>query len=395
MLKKLKAFLSDPSWQGIGAIGTILALTVTLVVIFRKDIFNIFPYISIIIKKGFGTPLGQFSAILFLISLFWIFLFRHDVSKFKGVLLFLGLAGFIVSGLIPINYRMPEDATPMITELRKEKEALQRELVTSKETIQQKENENALIKREKEKLGKEVEIQKNQSKAYGDTIQQKENENAFVKQEKEKLVKEVETQKQQNKTYGDMIAQKDKEISNLNRQLTDLSSEAKELRSKVSLLEKQYRESQVEISNLKKSTAIPQVRFEYADKKLFLIDGEKRKQILTTYSINEYSKSKNGKKIAAIATKPDHRYYLIVFNADGELSDSSVWEIKDHSLEGPKNLKWVSDTVLRVYLSQRSPPSGFAVLLQFEDVILFSGTGNYEITIDEFNCLVSINKLKI
>ena len=80
---------------------------------------------------------------------------------------------------------------------------------------------------------------------YGDTIQQKENENALVKQEKEKIAKEVETQKQQNKTYGDTIAQKDKEISNLNKQLTDSLSEVKKLGNKISLLEKANRDFQV------------------------------------------------------------------------------------------------------------------------------------------------------
>ena len=365
----------------LGVLGSIASI-ISIVMIYGKDILNVFPYIAIIIKNGIGTALGVFSAFLFLVSLFWVVLFRHEVRKVKAatdVFLLLGLIGFIVSGLIHVDYRMPEDATPMISELKKEKEALQRELVTSKETIRQKENENALVKREKEKLGKEVEIQKNQSKVYGDTIQQKENENALVKQEKEKLAREVETQKQQNKTYGDTIAQKDKEISNLNKQLTDSLSEVKKLTNKIALLEKENQNFQDEVSNLKKSSIPQQVSFEYVNYKLFLIDGDKRKELLTRYLIHQYSMSKNRKTIAVIGGKGSYYYDFIVFNADRDLSDLSSWEIVNHATTPPKNLKWVSDKVLRIDLIQLS-----GLHLSFHKISL-EGTGTYDITINEIN----------
>ena len=66
----------------LGVLGSIASI-ISIVMIYGKDILNVFPYIAIIIKNGTGTPLGLFSAILFLISLFWVFLFRHDVRKFK------------------------------------------------------------------------------------------------------------------------------------------------------------------------------------------------------------------------------------------------------------------------------------------------------------------------
>lgn len=136
MRKILNTILSHLNWLGITGIIGIFTLMVMLL---GRDILTLFPYIAIIIKNGIGTPLGLFSAFLFWVSLFWVLLFRQEVRKVKvatGVFLLLGLIGFIVSGLIHVNYRMPEDATPMITELRKEKEALQRELVTSKEGLE-------------------------------------------------------------------------------------------------------------------------------------------------------------------------------------------------------------------------------------------------------------------
>lgn len=358
MLKKLMAILSNPNWLNV-IIGIIGLIGIGAIVKFWRGILNIFPHVAKIIENTIITPLGIFSAILFsLLFLFWIFLFRHEVRKVKvatGVLILLSLAGFIVSGLVHVDYRIPEDATPMITELRKEKEALQRELVTTKETIRQKENENVLVKREKEKLGKEVEIQKNQSKVYGDTI-----------------------------------AQKDKEISNLNKQLSDSLSESKKLANRISLLEKENRDFQVEISSLKKSSILQQVRFEHTNKKLSLIEGDKRKELLTDYSILEYSASKGRKKIAVIGEKASH-YCLIVFNADRDLTDLSVWEIEYHANTPPKNLKWVSDTVLRIdlisYFQQGAYP-------KFNNISL-EGTGTYDITINEINSLMTIKRVDI
>jgi len=168
----------------------------------------------------------------------------------------------------------------------------------------------------------------------------------------------------------------------LNKQLT-------ELQNKVSILEKENQDSQAEIANLKKCAAIPQVSFEYTNNKLFLIDCDKRREILTpAYSISEFAKSKTGNKIAVILSRAGD-YFVMISNADGELSNRSFWNIHGvPSYNPPKNLKWVSDTILRVYLES------IGSMLKF-DHILLKGTGIYEITIDETNSLVNIKKLNI
>jgi len=172
-----------------------------LLLIFSTGILNTFHYIAIFIKNGIATPLGLFSAILSVLSLLGGFLFRHEVRRVKVaicVLLFFSLAGFTFSGLIQYNNRIPKDPTPMITEFSKEKEALNRELVSLKDITRQKENTNALINQQKDKMTKEVEIQKQQLRTYAEMIQQKEKEISSLKQEKEKLGKVIQTEKQQN-----------------------------------------------------------------------------------------------------------------------------------------------------------------------------------------------------
>lgn len=345
--KKLKHFFSGPIWQGIKAFIDILGLIRSLVILgilglITGAFVEFGKGILVIIGNGIGTPLGRFSTILFFVLLLGGFLFRHEVRKVKvaiaaGVLLLLSLGGFTASGLIHDNFRMPEDATPKISQLEKQKDALQKELVIAKDTIGQKDNE------------------------------------------KGKLTKQVETLQQQNKTYGDAIQQKDREISNIRVQLTDS-------KNRISLLEKQSQDLQVEVSNLKKISEIPHVRFEYTNKKLFLIDDDKRKELFADYKLYEYSLSKSGKKIAVIGDK-GYYYYLIVSNADRDLSNLSVWEVNLPGYDPPKNLKWVSETVLRVNLESKS-------IIKF-DKFLLKGTGTYDITIDEINSLVNVNEFKI
>lgn len=418
------SFLGSPNWLGIGTIVAILTFLVVLVV-YKNELTNGLLNFATSIRNTIRTPLSITLVILSCLSLLAVFLYRHEGRKVKvgtWVLLLFSLGGFIVASLYP----MPQDTT-LISELTKGKEALQKELLNSKETIRQKENanalltqqkekltkgaetlrqqdktngdriqqiqnENALLKQENAKLGKEVDTINQQNKKYADTIQKKGDENNLLKQQNENLAKDIETQKQQNKTHGDVIQKKDKEILDLNGQLS-------EARNKASLLEKGNRELQTQVSNLKKSTKTP--IFECADNKLFMIDGDDKKELFTEYKIKECSISKTAKKIASIGYK-DH-YHLIVFNADRNLSDKSVWHISDHSSsEDPRNLKWVSDTVLRIYLIESvtiqiisgrfvSKPSG---KLTFENALL-KGTGTYEITIDETNSLKSIKKLDI
>lgn len=393
ILDRLKDFLSGPIWQGIKAILDILGLVRSLAILgilglFGGAIAKFWRGILVIIGNAIETPLGRFSTILFFVSLLGVFLFRHEVRKVKvaiaaSVLLALSLGGFTASGVIHHNSRIPEDRTLKITQLENQTDALQKELVTARETIYQKDNE-------KEKLAKQVEMLRQQNKTYRDTIQQKENENTLVKQEKEKLAKEVETQKQQNKTYADTIAQKDKEISNSNKQLSDSLSESKKLGNKISLLEKENRDFQVEISNLRKTSIPQQVSFEYTNKKLFFNNGDKRTELLTDYSILQFSVSKGRGKIAVIGGKGSS-YCVIVFNADRDLTDLSVWDIDYHANTPPKNLKWVSDTVLRIdlisYFQQGAYP-------KFNNISL-EGTGTYDITINEINSLMSIKRVDI
>lgn len=169
-------------------------------------------------------------------------------------------------------------------------------------------------------------------------------------------------------------------------QIPDLS--ASDSKNRISLLGKQNQDLQAEVSNPNKTTEIPQVRFEYTNNKLSLIDGEKRKELFTNYKLYEYSLSKSRKKIAVIAAEERWRYYfIIVSNVDRDLFDSSVWEINLAGYGPPKNLKWVSDTVLRVYLESSDT-------IKFDNILL-KGTGTYDITVDEINSLLGIKEFKI
>ena len=100
--------------------------------------------------------------------------------------------------------------------------------------------------------------------------------------------------------------------------------------------------------------------------------------------------SKNRKTIAVIGGKGSYSYYLIVFESLTVISSYlSSWEIVNHATTPPKNLKWVSDKVLRIELIQLS-----GLHLSFHNISL-EGTGTYDITINEINSLVSIKKADI
>lgn len=174
-----------------------------------------------------------------------------------------------------------------------------------------------------------------------------------------------------------------KRISELEVELTDALSRVKDL-------ETEKQELQVKISKLTKPEK-ETVSFVLKGKKLFLRDGDKEKELFPDYEIHCFDESKNKKKIAVICKRPTeaHTYHIKVFNADRKLSKLSTWEIKGHESEPPSNLKWTSDTVLRVNLFKSRQYS----YLKVYDFSLIE-TGTYEITIDDLNSLLSVEKFK-
>jgi hypothetical protein len=189
---------------------------------------------------------------------------------------------------------------------------------------------------------------------------------------------------------GDNV-QNQKEQLTLKGKLTDSPAEVTKSQTRVPTLEQENRQPQVEgkEEDLKNKATSPQVSFQLVGGKLFLLEGDKKREIFTpTYSIVEYSQSKSGKKFATILVQR-YNYFITVCNADHDLSYPSLWRIDGpHYSYPPKNLKWVSDTVFRLYLN------GEYGILKLDDIVL-KGTGNYEFTIDEINSFVGYKKLNI
>lgn len=393
MFEKAKQLLRDPIWQGISVLVALFLYCISVARI-RKGFLDIISKAFLLVEKQIPSPLAQYSTILFILSLIGLFLFRHETKRVKAVLIFLlffAVAGFAFSVLNPFNYPIPKGSILISTGQKQEKVALEEKLLVSEQTIRQKTSENSFLRQENEKLKAQIEAQKQQINSYGNILSQKDNENTTVNQERDKLGKDLQNQKQQIKMYSDTVLQKDKEISSLKQQLTDSSAEETKLQSRVATLEKENRQLQVEKENLKNSAKPLQLSFELVGGKLFLVERDKKREILTpTYSIVEYSQSKSGKKFAAILFTPQGsgNFYMMVSNADHDLSYRSLWTIYGVvNYYPPKNLKWVSDTMLRLYLYEYST-------LKLDDTPL-KGTGNYEFNFDEINSFVSYKKLNI
>jgi len=387
MLEKTKVLLRDPIWQGIGVIVAIFIFLAS----FPKSREAVLDIVLKAVRKQIASPLAQYSTILFILCLIGLLIFRHETKRVKAAhifLLFFSVAGFTFSFLKPFNYVMPKDSTSISTRQEEEKGALEKRLSASEESIRQKATENIFLGKENEKFKTQIERQKQQIISYTNILSQKDNENITLKEERDKLAKDVQNQRQQFKMYSDTIPQKEKEISTLKGQLTDLSAEVIKLQSRVATLEKENQQLQAQKENLRNTSTPPRVSFELVGGKLFLIEGGKKREILTqAYTIIEYSQSKSGKKFAAMLSQRGD-YFMMISNADHDLSYPSLFRFYNvSSYNPPKNLKWISDTVVRLYLWGSGT-------LQLDDTTL-KGTGNYEFTFDEINSLVNYKKLDI
>lgn len=361
----IRTLLSHHVWTGIGAIATLLALIVAL---FGKDALNIKRYV-LIAASVTRSPIGVFSTFIFLVSLIGLFLFRREASKVKvGLFVFLLLScgGFTVSML---NQKYNQKDQRQIVELRKEMQIQEKELARVRDIIQQRDNQIVEIKKVNQTLGKKVETQKKEIDIFKEKVRLKGNE-----------IKEI---------RKDMS----KEITDLKTQLAFESSKSKKLSNELATAEENVKTLKAGISNLRKMSKTKAITFEYSDNKLFLIYDDMKNEIFADYTIHGFNRSKSKKKIAIVVVKKKGgfgTYSIIVFNADSELSDLSIWEIYNHAARTPRNLKWVSDTVLRIYLTKPITGGDF----KLHSIDLLEGTGTYQIYVDDFNTIVNVKSLE-
>ena len=94
--------------------------------------------------------------------------------------------------------------------------------------------------------------------------------------------------------------------------------------------------------------------------------------------------SPNKKKIATI----DSRDNINIINTDNTYHQA--FKVKDNSWEGINNLIWVSNNKLRVYLEKRHPRVRYFKIGSFP----LSESGTYELTIDDYNTLIAVDKFR-
>jgi uncharacterized protein (UPF0335 family) len=312
------------------------------------------------LKNALTRPLGIFSAILVMLSLIGFLFSRKEPLKFKacaGTLLIFSFIAFVFAGITQEN-------TQVALELKKGLETWERETGVLKEEIKHKDVKITRLEKEKNNLNTEVKKLGEDDKTYRGIIQKKENEIVRVKKEASRR------------------------NADLKNQLKKSLSERDQLNNQLSLYKKKMFSLQTEISDLEKISQPPPIDYEFSNNKLFLIAGDEKTQLFAEQKITDFCRSKSKKKAAIIVRMRGNRYRVIIFNTDRNLSDLSDWNISaGGSSLTIKNLKWVSDNVLRLYLS------GY-YNIEIDNIKVPKTKGIFEITIDEFNTLVKIERFQ-
>lgn len=87
-----------------------------------------------------------------------------------------------------------------------------------------------------------------------------------------------------------------------------------------------------------------------------IIDGKEKQWFNSIFSYTEVQISKFNKKLAVLYKNSDNNYYIKVVNPDG--TNNQDWKIETYSAypQSPRNLTWVGENKLRIFLSSINHP---------------------------------------
>ena len=137
---------------------------------------------------------------------------------------------------------------------------------------------------------------------------------------------------------------------------------------------------------------VPYLPF-FKDEVVLIKEGH-QKTLIKCYVISEAVLSPDNKKLAAAVNDNPNHYsaYIYVINVDGSNHHKYYVDVNMFSnvSEVIKNITWISNDKLRAYLSSNKYETNSFRIESFP----LKSNGTYDLTLDKFNTLVSVNKFR-